>query len=64
MANGDELSTPYRWGSNPTGYYAVLKRPVDFDLVESKFEFPSSVVLNRDHGEIDYGLGTVIIRSE
>lgn len=64
LANGNELSTAYRWGSNPTGYFAMLKRPIDFGLIESKFELPSAVVLNREYGEIDYGLGTVIIRSE
>jgi hypothetical protein len=64
LDNGNELSTAYRWGSNPTGYFAVLKYPIDFDLVEARFELPTSVVLNRDYGEIDYGFGTVIIRSE
>lgn len=64
LSNGNELATTYRWGSNPTGYFAILKHPIDFDLIESKFELPSAVALNRKYGKVDYGLGTVIIRAE
>ncbi|MBN3493468.1 hypothetical protein [Vibrio neptunius] len=62
LANGNELATEYKWGSNPTGYFAVLKRPIDFELVRANFKLPSSVYLNERFGEIDYGLGTVVIR--
>lgn len=62
LAHGNELATDYRWGSNPTGYFAVLKKPVDFDLIKDNFDIPASVVLNERLGEIDYGMGTVIIR--
>lgn len=64
LANGNELATTFRWGSNPTGYFAILKRPIDFSLIEKNFEVPEIVALNREYGEVDYGLGTVIIRSE
>ncbi len=64
LAHGNELATDYRWGSNPTGYFAVLKQPIDFSLIKDNFELPTSVMLNEQFGEVDYGLGTVIIRSE
>lgn len=64
LANGNELATNYRWGSNPTGYFAILKRPIDFELIRNNFDLPSSIMLNERFGEIDYGMGTVIIRSE
>lgn len=64
LSNGNELATDYKWGSNPTGYFAVLKRPIDFELVRDKFQLPDSVYLNEQFGEIDYGMGTVVIRTE
>lgn len=64
LSHGNELATSDRWCSNPTGYFALLKRPIDFDLVESKFDLPTSVSLDRSYGEIDYGNGTVVIRAE
>jgi hypothetical protein len=64
LASGNQLTTPYRWGSNPTGYFALLKDPIDFDLVEAHFELPPPVILDRFYGVIDYGYGTVVIRAE
>ena len=64
LAHGNQLATTYRWGSNPTGYFAILRKPIDFDLIERSFEFPTSTVLNKRYGEVDYGEGTVIIRVE
>ena len=64
LAHGNELATEYRWGSNPTGYFAILKKPIDFELIRNNFELPSTVILNEKFGEVDYGMGTVIIRSE
>ena len=64
LSNGNQLTTEYRWGSNPTGYFAILQYPIDFEIVEENFEIPPSVNLNKEYGEIDYGLGTVIIRSQ
>lgn len=62
LNNGNEINTDYRWGSNPTGYFCILKNKIDFDLVEKTFKLPSSVQVMRQYGSIDYGLGTVIIR--
>jgi len=64
LANGNQLATTFRWGSNPTGYFAILKYPIDFDLIEKNFELPLSIALSRQYGEVDYGQGTVIIRTE
>lgn len=64
LVYGNELATEYRWGSNPTGYFALLKQPVNFDLIRDNFELPGSVTLNERFDEVDYGMGTVIIRSE
>jgi hypothetical protein len=63
LAHGNEISTGYRWGSNPTGYFCILKNEIDFALIESTFIIPSSIQLVREFGEIDYGLGTVVVRS-
>ncbi|WP_045450093.1 hypothetical protein [Vibrio owensii] len=63
LANGNELATDYRWGSNPTGYFAILKQQIDFELIRDKFELPASIVLNEQLDEIDFGMGTVVIRS-
>jgi len=64
ISHGNELATPYRWGSNPTGYFALLRNSIDFELVEARFDLPPSVILDRAAGSIDYGYGSVIIRSE
>lgn len=64
LANGNQLATDYRWGSNQTGYFAILKNPIDFNLIERNFELPPSIVLDKQYGEVDYGQGTVVIRFE
>ncbi|HEY4541293.1 MAG TPA: hypothetical protein VIG66_02850 [Noviherbaspirillum sp.] len=62
IAHGNRLSEPYRWGSNPTGYFCLLEQALDLELVESYFDLPATVTLNRRLGIVDYGLGTAIIR--
>ena len=62
ISHGNELATSYRWGSNQTGYFALLKHPIDFDLVESNFDLPPAVMLDKAAGSIDYGYGSVVIR--
>ena len=62
LENGNELARNPRWGSNPTGYFSLLKKPIDFELVKRNFEFPDTVILDEKYGEIDYGLGTVTIK--
>lgn len=63
LSNGNKIATEYRWGSSPTGYFCILKNKIDFELIEKTFVVPSSIQLLRDCGEIDYGIGTVVIRS-
>jgi len=63
IENGNSLATSYRWSSNPTGYVALLTKPIDFELFTMYVEKPKSIVFNQKYGEIDYGLGTAIIRS-
>ena len=62
IAHGNRLSESYRWGSNPTGFFCLLERAVDLDLVESYFQLPATVTLDRMLGIIDYGHGTALIR--
>ncbi|WP_045367186.1 hypothetical protein [Vibrio campbellii] len=61
LETGNEVFTDYTWSANPTGYLCILKKPIDFDLIESRFVWPKSIHLNKRCGEVDYGLGTVII---
>ena len=63
LSNGNKIATEYRWESSPTGYFCILKNKIDFELIEKTFVVPSSIQLLRDCGEIDYGIGTVVIRS-
>ncbi|HVI59377.1 MAG TPA: hypothetical protein VM619_10995 [Luteimonas sp.] len=62
LAHGNRLAETYRWGANPTGYFCLLDQPIDFDLVESSFDVPDTVTLDRRLGIIDYGYGTALIR--
>ncbi|MCC4225764.1 hypothetical protein LL295_19925 [Vibrio campbellii] len=61
LETGNEVFTDYTWSANPTGYLCILKKPIDFDLIESRFVLPKSIHFNKRCGEVDYGLGTVII---
>lgn len=62
LSEGNELATDYRWGSNPTGYFCLLKNNIDFELIERTFDLPPSIQLMKEYGTVDYGLGTAIIR--
>jgi len=64
LASGNELATEYRWGSNPTGYFCLMRHPLDLGLVAANFDLPPSVVLDQKFGAVDYGMGTVVIRQE
>jgi hypothetical protein len=61
LAHGNALANEYKWGSNPMGYFCELKHPIDYGLVESSFELPAGLQLIKELGQIDYGLGTVVI---
>lgn len=54
------ISTP-RWCCNPTGYYCLLGRAVDFELIEREFEIPDPIILFKELGVVDYGLGSATI---
>jgi hypothetical protein len=62
LTQGNQLAEPYRWGSNPTGYFCLLTHPIDFELIESTFDLPNAVVLDRRLGIVDYGRGAALIR--
>lgn len=49
---GNELSLGFRWGSNREGFYCYLSKPIDFDLLEDKFEFPNTISLVRQRNVI------------
>ena len=53
LTNGNSLSHEYRWGENRTGFYCHLQHRLDFDLIESTFEFPSFVRLNRQNDSVE-----------
>ena len=63
LKHGNEIETNYRWGSNPTGYFCILKYPINFVLIKSNMKIPNEILLNEKFGEIDYKLGTAVIRS-
>jgi hypothetical protein len=47
LQNGNELARSYRWGENRSAFFCFLAKPIDFDLIESKFTLPESVRLAR-----------------
>jgi hypothetical protein len=53
IENGNELSRNYRWGENRTGYFCLLVKPIDFDLIGSEFFLPSYVRLMSDSNAIE-----------
>jgi hypothetical protein len=53
LDSGNHLVYEYRWGENRTGFYCHLAEPLDFALLESTFELPSFVKLNRQKDSID-----------
>lgn len=49
----------------PHGWTAELAEPIDFDLIESRFELPDSVVLDRDNDTIwDEGNQAVVLGAD
>lgn len=53
LTNGNELSRPYRWGENRTGFYCLLKHPIDFDLIEEMYIVPSFVRFDQENDAIE-----------
>lgn len=63
LKNGNELRDQFRWGANQTGFTCVLKRPINFDLIDSTFILPPNVAIDRERNIIDYQMGEVSIFS-
>nr|WP_199042400.1 hypothetical protein [Dyella sp. ASV24] len=53
LAHGNELSKEYKWGEDRTGFYCALKRPLDFERIETTFNVPSFVRFDRDGDVIE-----------
>jgi len=62
LENGNKLARDYKWGENRTGFYCLLQKPIDFDLIERTFEIPSYVRLDRQSSVIECDLSWVTIR--
>ena len=53
LEHGNELAYDFMWGNDRTGYFCHLKKDIDFDGLESNFEFPQSLKIDRDKQMID-----------
>ena len=53
LKNGNRLARNYKWGENRTGFYCLLQKPLDFDLVENSFEIPDFVKFDRQSNTIE-----------
>lgn len=52
IANGNALSRSFRWGSNREGYFCDLAEPINFAGLEEAFQFPPTIVRNREQNLI------------
>lgn len=52
LNNGNRLARDYRWGENRSGFYCFLQQPLDFKLIESTFELPSFIRIDRENNSI------------
>lgn len=53
LENGNELARSYRWGENRTGYFCLLEKPIDFELIERAFLLPPYIRLMREKDAIE-----------
>lgn len=53
LRSGNRLARDYRWGENRTGYFCFLQYPIDFELIESSFELPEFIRLDRENDAIE-----------
>lgn len=53
IENGNGLARDYRWGENRTGYFCLLEKPIDFDLIEREFVLPPYVRLMKESDAIE-----------
>lgn len=50
--NGNQAVSPSLFELDKDGWYCLLEKPIDFDLLDKKFEFPSSISLSRKDNAI------------
>jgi len=53
LSAGNELAKDDEWGEDRTGYYCLLRRPIDFDLIEAQFAIPEFIRLERGHSCVE-----------
>ena len=53
LSAGNELARDYEWGEDRTGYFCLLRRPIDFDLIEAQFAIPEFIRLERGRGCVE-----------
>jgi hypothetical protein len=63
ISAGNVLAREYEWGENRTGYCCLLRRPIDFDLIEAEFDIPDFIRLERGAGAIECDKTWASIRS-
>ena len=52
LSSGNKLVYNDAFHLDPDGWRCLLENPIDFGLLESKFEFPENIQLSRDHDSI------------
>lgn len=52
ISNGNRPLSPDWFSLDQDGWHCLLEQPIDFDLLLSRFEFPSSVNLSRANDAI------------
>lgn len=62
LESGNELARNYRWGENRAGYFCLLEKPIDFELIEREFILPSYIRLMREADAIECDKSWVSIK--
>ena len=52
LDHGNRLAHDFRWGSNREGFFCHMAFPIDFEQLQSAFDFPSTILLGRDRNVI------------
>ena len=63
LLTGNKIATEYRWGQDRTGFFCILRFPIDKALVLSNFELPSEVYFSND-GSLWSGMTGCRIRAQ
>lgn len=53
LEQGNALSRNFRWGENRTGYFCLLVKAIDFDLIAKEFILPPYVRFNKEENSIE-----------